>query len=142
MKTRRPGGSKRRAPRARATAPLRRTPIILDLDDGGDDVNGAAEAVGPNGAGERHSILTGGDVDADAIRAETSGEEAVGGSEPTPDQDIVDELGRALGIEHPDGEEFVASSEILGRRDRFRWHLERDAEDAAEGHPHHRRGTV
>lgn len=142
MKTRRTGRTNGRKRRARSAAPLRRTPIIIDVDDGSDDVNDAAEAVGPNGAGERHQVLTGGDVDADSVRAGTSGEEAVGGSEPTPDQDVVDEIGRALGVEHPDGEEFVASSEILGRRDRFRWHLERDAEDEAEGHPHRRRGVM
>ena len=39
--------------------------------------------------------LSGGDVDADWQRAFDSGEEAVGGSAPTPDQDVVDELGRA-----------------------------------------------
>ena len=43
--------------------------------------------------------LSGGDVDADRWRALDSGEEAVGGSAPTPDQDVVDELGRALGVE-------------------------------------------
>src|SRR6185503_4276528 len=42
---------------------------------------------------DRHALLTGGDVDADWQRAEASGEEAVGGSEPTPDQDVVDEIG-------------------------------------------------
>ena len=42
-------------------------------------------------------MLTGDDVDADWRRAESSGEEAVGGGEPTADQDVVDELARALG---------------------------------------------
>lgn len=91
---------------------------------------------------ERGRALTGSDVDADRERAESSGEEAVGGSVPTPDQDVVDELAHALGVEQPDEEEFHSSGEILRERDRFRWHLERDAEDEAEGRPHHRRGAV
>ncbi len=72
--------------------------------------------------------LTGGDLDADWVRAESSGEEAVGGSEATPDQDVVDELGRALGVEQASDAEFVPSEEILRRRDRLRWHLEQQAE--------------
>ncbi|HXF96278.1 MAG TPA: DUF6335 family protein [Gemmatimonadales bacterium] len=71
--------------------------------------------------------LSGGDLDADWPRAESSGEEAVGGSVATPDQDVVDEIGRALGVEQPADAEFVPSEEILRRRDRLRWHLERDA---------------
>ena len=80
--------------------------------------------VGPRGSG-----LTGGDVDADWARAESAGEEAVGGSVATPDQDVVDEIGRALGVEQGSEAEVVTSEEILRRRDRFRWHLERDAEE-------------
>jgi hypothetical protein len=41
--------------------------------------------------------LSGGDIDADWAGAYASGEESVGGSVATPDQDVVDELGRALG---------------------------------------------
>ena len=72
--------------------------------------------------------LTGGDVDADWRHAEDVGEEAVGGSVATPDQDIVDDLGRALGTEQESDAEVVTSDEILRRRDRLRWHLERDAD--------------
>jgi len=90
---------------------------------------------------ERHPLLTGGDVDADWQRAEACGDEAVGGSTATPDQDVVDEIGRALGVEAPDGEELRMSDDILRNRDRFRWHLERDAEDEAQGRTHRRRGT-
>jgi hypothetical protein len=71
--------------------------------------------------------LTGGDLDADWLRAGSSGEEAVGGSVATPDQDVVDEIGRALGVEQAADAEFVPTEEILRRRDRLRWHLERDA---------------
>jgi len=74
------------------------------------------------------SRLSAGDVDADWARAESSGEETVGGSVATPDQDVVDEIGRALGVEQESEAEVTTSDEILRRRDRFRWHLERDAE--------------
>ena len=42
-----------------------------------------------------------GDLDADWQRAESSGEETVGGSVSTPDQDRVDDIGHALGVEQP-----------------------------------------
>jgi hypothetical protein len=71
--------------------------------------------------------LTGGDVDADWRRADASGDEAVGGSTATPDQDVVDELGEALGVAQASDAEVVTSGEMLRARDRHRWHLERDA---------------
>jgi hypothetical protein len=49
---------------------------------------------------EHHSRtpeLSGGDIDADWARADI-GDETVGGSSPTPDQDVVDELGEAVGL--------------------------------------------
>jgi Family of unknown function (DUF6335) len=77
--------------------------------------------------------LTGGDVDADWQTAYSSGEESIGGSVSTPDQDVVDEIGRALGVEQDADAPVRASDEILRARDRLRWHLERDAADAEEG---------
>jgi uncharacterized protein DUF6335 len=71
--------------------------------------------------------LTGGDVDADWHGAYASGDEAVGGSTATPDQDVVDELGEALGVAQRPDAELVTSGEILAARDRHRWHLDRDA---------------
>jgi len=47
--------------------------------------------------------LTGGDPDADWPRADSVGEEAVGGTVATPDQSVVDELGEALGVPHSSG---------------------------------------
>lgn len=72
-------------------------------------------------------VLTGGDVDADWLGAAAAGDEAVGGSAPTPDQDVVDEIGRALGVEQASDAEVRTSDEILRARDRFYWHLERKA---------------
>jgi hypothetical protein len=83
--------------------------------------------------------LTAGDVDADWQGASATGEESVGGSVATPDQDVVDEIGRALGVEQAADAPVHTSDEILRARDRLRWHLERDAADAAEGRARRKR---
>ncbi len=74
---------------------------------------------------------TGGDVDADWQRAQSAGEEAVGGSVATPDQDIVDQLARPLGVERPPNAPVITSDEILSSRDRRRWRIEQHAEEQA-----------
>jgi hypothetical protein len=67
--------------------------------------------------------LTAGDVDADMENAYFSGDEAPGGDNPTPDQDIVDDIGRAIGIEYHDNEELRAADKVL-ERDKHRWELD------------------
>lgn len=75
---------------------------------------------------------TGGDVDADQYLAEVSGEEAVGGTTPTPDQNVVDELARSAGVEIAD-KRTLHISEMVEQRDAHRWELEAEsAEDYAE----------
>ena len=64
--------------------------------------------------------LTAGDVDADWRRADSVGEEAPGGTVATPDQNVVDEIGDALGVPRAPDEEFRPSTEILEGRDRHR----------------------
>ena len=128
MKTKQTPARKRRTPNAR------RMSVTLTLDLEAEPT--AVEDDTP------HARLTGGDVDADWQRAEASGDEAVGGSVATPDQDVVDEIGRAVGIEIADEDELRMSDEILRDRDRFRWHLESDAADEAEGRHHRRRGAI
>ena len=75
--------------------------------------------------------LTGGDVDADWESAEAVGDEAPGGDNPTPDQDVVDEIGRALGVEYDDDEELRGGDEIR-ERDRRRWELDPASSDDFE----------
>ena len=70
--------------------------------------------------------LTGGDVDADWNQASAVGDEAVGGSTATPDQDVVDELGAALGVPQQPDAEVTTAAEILAERDRHRWRTERE----------------
>ncbi len=69
---------------------------------------------------EAGPALTGGDVDADWEEAYASGDEAPGGDMPTPDQDVVEEIGRALGVEYDDMEELKGADKIT-QRDRHRW---------------------
>ena len=67
--------------------------------------------------------ITGGDVDADWESAYSVGDEAPGGDNPTPDQDIVDDIGRAVGVEYEDNEE-LKGEEKIAKRDRKRWELD------------------
>jgi Family of unknown function (DUF6335) len=69
---------------------------------------------------EGGSALTGGDVDSDWNDAYSSGEETPGGDMSTPDQDVVEEIGRALGVEYEDAEE-LKGAEKIESRDRNRW---------------------
>jgi hypothetical protein len=67
--------------------------------------------------------ITGGDVDVDLEDAYFTGEEAPGGDNPTPDQDIVDDIGKALGVEYNDDEELKAADKVI-QRDKHRWELD------------------
>ena len=67
--------------------------------------------------------ITGGDVDVDLENAYFSGDEAPGGDNPTPDQDVVDDIGKALGVEYQDNEELRASDKVI-ERDKHRWELD------------------
>lgn len=100
-------------------------PSSLNLDR-----HGSAARTGR--AGIRHAkhehtetspAMTGGDVDADWEDAYAVGDEAPGGDNPTPDQDVVDDIGRALGIEYQDNEELKGADKIADR-DKKRWELD------------------
>lgn len=109
----------------RAAAPAGGDPLEeLGTPDGA----GAAATSRPGTSPE----LAGGDVDAAEGDAGT-GEEAVGGSTPTPDQDVVDEIGRAAGLTYQDDEPLRGAEEKVARRDEDRWELNpASAEDFAE----------
>jgi hypothetical protein len=77
------------------------------------------------------AVLAGGDIDAAWDQA-ASGEETVGGSSPTPDQDLVDEIGKAAGVDYQDAEP-LQPAEKVERRDEQRWELHpASSEDFAE----------
>ena len=67
--------------------------------------------------------FTGGDVDANWASAFSTGDEAPGGDMPTPDQDVVEEIGSSLGVRYADDEELKAVDKIE-KRDRQRWELD------------------
>jgi Family of unknown function (DUF6335) len=73
--------------------------------------------------------MTAGDVDASWQEAEETGAESPGGHVATPDQDNVDEIGRAVGMEFQDNQELCAPEEMLSRRDRRRWELDKRSAD-------------
>jgi hypothetical protein len=77
---------------------------------------------------ETGPALTGGDVDADWESAYSVGDEAPGGDNPTPDQDIVDDIGRAVGVEYQDNEELKGERKISDR-DKHRWELDPASSD-------------
>jgi hypothetical protein len=62
--------------------------------------------------------------DPDAASEPTSaGDEQVGGTAPTPDQDRVDDIGRAVGVSYRD-EEPLRTETKLDERDARRWELD------------------
>jgi hypothetical protein len=71
-------------------------------------------------------------VEAYRARARDSGDQAVGASGATPDQVVVDELDRALGVGHEPASEVRSSEEVLWDRDRSPRDLERSAADQDE----------
>ena len=75
--------------------------------------------------------LSGGDVDAAWEDSVVAGEESVGGSAPTPDQDMVDEIGKAAGLTYRDDEPLDSDKKILDR-DRHRWELDPKSTDDNE----------
>ena len=77
---------------------------------------------------ETSPAMTGGDVDADWESAYSVGDEAPGGDNPTPDQDLVDDIGRAVGVEYQDNEELKGEAKIA-KRDRNRWELDPASSD-------------
>jgi hypothetical protein len=65
-------------------------------------------------------ILKVGDPDDRAISNAFVGDETPGGDMPTPDQNQVDDIGRAYGVQEADSGSLRTSSEILDRRDQHR----------------------
>ena len=65
----------------------------------------------------------GGDLDANWEDVNESGSESVAGDNPTPDQSLVEENARALGVSYEDNEELEFIDKIE-KRDRERFELE------------------
>jgi hypothetical protein len=108
-------------------------PSTLDLDRSASSVRSGRKELR-----ERYDVhtetgpaITAGDIDADWESAYSVGDEAPGGDNPTPDQDIVDEIGRAVGINYDDNEELKGANKIT-ERDRHRWELDPASSDDYE----------
>lgn len=65
--------------------------------------------------------LNGGDPDV-SPQGIDAGTETPGGSEPTPDQDLVDEIGKAVGVTYQDDEP-LNFGEKVAAQDEGRWEL-------------------
>ena len=112
-----------RARRTLAETEPHSTPSSLDLDRRGSAVRtGRAERA--QSLREHHGMesVTGGDPDVDIDDAYFTGEEAPGGDNPTPDQDIVEDIGKALGVTYNDNEELKGADKLV-ERDKHRWEL-------------------
>jgi hypothetical protein len=68
-------------------------------------------------------IIRVGDPDDDPLANEYVGEETPGGSTSTPDQSVVDEIGRVYGLQEEDKGSLRSGGEILSARDRHRSEL-------------------
>jgi hypothetical protein len=84
-------------------------------------VSPADERVGKPEHDEETARLSGGDADL-TTQGTDVGTEAAGGSNPSPDQDLVDEIGKAVGVTYQDNEPLKFGDKI-GDRDRERWEL-------------------
>lgn len=77
------------------------------------------------------AILTAGDIDASIEQANAVGDEAVGGTAETPDKDIVDEIGAAVGLEMRDRSS-LRTTDFLEKRDDQRWELDPNSSEDFE----------
>jgi len=67
--------------------------------------------------------IAGGDADVDIENAYFTGDEAPGGDNPAPDEEVVDDIGKALGVQYDDQEELKSSDKII-ERDKHRWEMD------------------
>ena len=67
--------------------------------------------------------ITGGDLDANFTQAQMTGDESAVSSMPSPEANVVDEIGTAMGIHYEDNEELKVG-EKERERDIKRWELD------------------
>jgi hypothetical protein len=73
----------------------------------------------------------GGDLDAVWEDVNDSGSETVGGDNPTPDQSLVEENARAMGVSYEDNEELEFIDKIE-KRDRDRFELDENSKSTED----------
>jgi hypothetical protein len=100
-------------------------PSSLDMDRRGSAARTGRAEMAQSQA--NHASMTpdisAGDVDVNVEDAYFVGDESPGGDNPTPDQEVVDEIGKALGVEYQDAEELRGSDKVADR-DKHRWELD------------------
>lgn len=67
--------------------------------------------------------LSAGDVDAKWEDADSTGDEAIAGSQPTPGQSDVDAMGKGMGVQYQDNEPLKLGDKER-ERDKDRWELD------------------
>lgn len=82
----------------------------------------------PAAHGSTRPTIAGGDFDADWESAASVGDAAPGGDHPTPDQDVVDEIGRSVGVQFEGGETLKVEDKVA-ERDRHRGELDPGSSD-------------
>ena len=73
-------------------------------------------------------VVTGGDVDASWESAQFSGDESAISSMPTPEVNVVDDIGRSIGVTYEDNEELKVGEKERSR-DLHRWELDPASSD-------------
>ncbi|HEV7240895.1 MAG TPA: DUF6335 family protein [Thermoanaerobaculia bacterium] len=73
-------------------------------------------------------IITAGDLDVQWESAQFSGDEAAGSSMPSPENNVVDEIGAAMGVTYQDSEELKFGDKERSR-DEKRWELDPASSD-------------
>ena len=126
--------SRKAVPKARKTARRRRRasepvvptpPSSLNMARRGTAARSGRADLAATRARQRNLSpeLAGGDADADLESAYFTGDESAGGDNPTPDQDVVEDIGRAVGVEYQDNEELGTTDKVT-QRDKHRWELD------------------
>jgi hypothetical protein len=117
-----------RLDRARRTldeGTLRTPPSSLDMERHGTAVRSGRADIERRRIehGGMSSSITGGDVDVNVEDAYFTGDEAPGGDNPSPDLEVVDDIGKALGVQYGDSEELRGSDKVT-ERDKHRWEMD------------------
>jgi hypothetical protein len=100
-------------------------PSSLDMDRRGSAARSGRAEMAQSAREHRgmSSDITGGDVDVDVEDAYFTGDEAPGGDNPSPDLEVVDDIGKALGVRYEDDEE-LKGAEKVEARDKHRWEMD------------------
>lgn len=104
-------------------------PSSLDMDRHSSAARtGRAEMLDERAKKHGMTSVTAGDLDVNVEDAFFTGDEAPGGDNPTPDQDVVDDIGHAIGVQYQDDQELEGGDEVA-KRDKHRWELDPASSD-------------